>query len=66
MTVRELDQLILRVLKTGARTAQEIHAKRVGGCTLYDVQAALRIWARNGWARELGAGTYELVKEASS
>jgi hypothetical protein len=63
MTIRELDHLIGRMLSTGPKSVGEIYAARAASndCTQYDVGAALRIWTRNGWARELEPGTYELI-----
>ncbi len=63
MTIRDLDETIHRSLKAGPKTAERIHELAGSDCSLYDVQAALRIWVRNGWARELGTGAYEFVKE---
>lgn len=67
MTVRELDDLILLTLQEGPRSAEQIHERSQGRCTLYDVQAALNILTRNGNVKELRipetdrTGTYELV-----
>jgi hypothetical protein len=63
MTIRELDELIHQMLSTGPKTAEAIHAKATGHCTLYDVQAALRIQIRNGQVKELGTGMYKPAGE---
>jgi hypothetical protein len=60
MTIGELDSLISQMLTVGPTTARAIHTNAEDRCTLYDVEAALRIWVRNGRAREVRSGMYEL------
>jgi hypothetical protein len=66
MNIRSLDHLIGSMLSTGPKTAEKIWEERAGECALSDVQAGLRVWIRNGWARELGTGMYELVEEEAA
>lgn len=66
MTIRELDHLIGRVLAVGPTTARAIHSCRditsqTAQCTVYDVEAGLRVWVRNGRARKVTADMYELA-----
>ncbi len=61
MTVRELDRRITQALASGPKTAEEIHTAAEGRCTLYDVEAALRIHVRNGWAMGSPTGLYRAV-----
>jgi hypothetical protein len=66
MTIADLDDLIRKTLASGPKTIHEIHAEANFQCSMHDMQAALRIWVRQGWARELGTGAYATTpKEAA-
>ena len=62
MTIRELDDLLWELLSEKPHTAREIHAYTENGCSIYDVQACLNIWTRNGWAVKHENGKYEAVR----
>ena len=61
MTIRQLDDSIGQILASKRHTAKQIHAYFEASCSLYDVEAALRIWIRNGWAAKHQDGTYGLT-----
>lgn len=63
MKIRELDDLIGRMLGDGPKTATAIHACSVqSDLTLHDVESGLRIWVRNGWAKEFGTGMFAAMR----